>query len=87
MVVKLNLCGDWHPNRNSLNITTMDATIRSLRKLGKAFEKFYFLLIMIYTTKIKEILIPDFARHIEGITMVNEMMTEGDVTLILVGWR
>ena len=38
-----NLCGDWHHNRNSLNITTMDATIRSLEKLGKAFEKFLFL--------------------------------------------
>ena len=35
-------CGDWHHNRNSLNITTMDATIRSLEKLGKAFDQFFF---------------------------------------------
>src|SRR6056300_351241 len=28
-------CGDWHHNRNSLNITTMDATLRSLEKLGQ----------------------------------------------------
>ena len=32
-------CGDWHHNRNSLNLTTMDATIRSMEKLGKAFDK------------------------------------------------
>ena len=35
-------CGDWHHNRNSLNLTTMDSTIRSMEKLGKSFEKFYF---------------------------------------------
>ena len=35
-------CGDWHHNRNSVNITTMDASIRSLEKIGKAFDKFYF---------------------------------------------
>jgi len=33
-------CGDWHHNRNSLNLTTMDSTIRSLEKLGKAFDQF-----------------------------------------------
>jgi len=35
-------CGDWHHNRNSLNVTTMQATLRSLEKIGKAFEQFYF---------------------------------------------
>ena len=35
-------CGDWHHNRNSVNITTMDASIRSLEKIGKAFDNFYF---------------------------------------------
>ena len=36
-------CGDWHHNRNSLNLTTMDATIRSMEKLGQAFDQFFFL--------------------------------------------
>ena len=86
-------CGDWHHNRNSLNITTMDATIRSLEKLGKAFEKFYFFPgnhDLYYKDK-RDINSIDFGRHIPGITMVNEMMTEGDTTLIpwLVGdeWK
>ena len=34
--------GDWHHNRSALNLTTMDASLRSLEKLGKAFDKFYF---------------------------------------------
>ena len=35
-------CGDWHHNRNSLNLTTMDSTIRSMEKLGQAFDQFFF---------------------------------------------
>jgi DNA repair exonuclease SbcCD nuclease subunit len=34
--------GDWHHNRNSLNITTMDYSLRALEKLGQAFDQFYF---------------------------------------------
>ena len=35
-------CGDWHHTRNSLNLTTMDSTIRCLEKLGKHFKNFGF---------------------------------------------
>ena len=49
-------CGDWHHNRNSVNITTMDASIRSLEKIGKAFDKFIsFQAITIYITRTAEI--------------------------------
>ena len=34
-------CGDWHHNRNHLNLTTMSATIRSLEKLGNNFDNFF----------------------------------------------
>ena len=34
--------GDWHHNRSALNLTTMDASLRCLEKLGKAFKEFYF---------------------------------------------
>ena len=34
--------GDWHHNRNSLNIVTMDYSIRCLEKLVKAFEQFFY---------------------------------------------
>ena len=33
--------GDWHHNRNSINLTTLDTSIRSLEKLGAAFEQFF----------------------------------------------
>jgi hypothetical protein len=64
-----------------------------LEKLGKAFEKFYFFPgnhDLYYKDK-RDLNSVAFGKHIEGITMVNEIMTIGDSTLVpwLVGdeWK
>ncbi len=86
-------CGDWHHNRNSLNLTTMDATIRSMEKLGKAFEQFFFFdgnHDLYYKDK-RDVNSTAFAKHIPGITFIDEITTIEDVTLVpwLVGdeWK
>ena len=86
-------CGDWHHNRNSLNLTTMDATIRCLEKLGSAFEKFYMFAgnhDLYYKDK-RDVKSTEFAKHIPGITVVDETLVEDDVALVpwLVGdeWK
>jgi DNA repair exonuclease SbcCD nuclease subunit len=86
-------CGDWHHNRNSLNLTTMDATIRCLEKLGQAFENFYFFAgnhDLYYKDK-RDVYSVEFGRHIPGITIVDEILVKDDVALIpwLVGneWK
>jgi DNA repair exonuclease SbcCD nuclease subunit len=86
-------CGDWHHNRNSLNLTTMDATIRSMEKLGSAFEQFFFFdgnHDLYYKDK-RTVNSTAFARHIPGITFIDEMTTVEDVTIVpwLVGdeWK
>ena len=86
-------CGDWHHNRNSLNLTTMDATIRSMEKLGAAFEQFFFFdgnHDLYYKDK-RTVNSTAFAKHIPGITFVDEMTTIDDVTIVpwLVGdeWK
>jgi len=33
--------GDWHHNRNSINLITLDTSLRCLEKLGAAFKQFY----------------------------------------------
>ena len=33
--------GDWHHNRNTMNLVTLDASIRSLEKIGAAFDQFF----------------------------------------------
>ena len=85
--------GDWHHNRNSLNITTMDYSLRALEKLGKAFDNFYFFPgnhDLYYKDK-RDIHSVEFGKYIPGVTVIHEPTTIGDVTLCpwLVGdeWR
>ena len=86
-------CGDWHHNRNSLNLTTMDATIRSMEKLGAAFEQFFFFdgnHDLYYKDK-RDVNSTAFAKHIPGITFIDKITTVDDVTIVpwLVGdeWK
>ncbi len=75
--------GDWHHNRNSLNITTMDYSLRALEKLGQAFSQFYFFPgnhDLYYKDK-RDIHSVEFGKYIPGLTVVHHPISEGDVTL------
>jgi len=77
-------CGDWHHNRNSLNLTTMDHTIRCLEKLGQSFENFYMFAgnhDLYYKDK-RDVKSTEFARHIPGITVIEDIMVKEDVALV-----
>jgi hypothetical protein len=85
--------GDWHHNRNSLNITTMDYSLRALEKLGQAFDQFYFFPgnhDLYYKDK-RDIHSVEFGKYIPGVTVIHEPITIDEVTLCpwLVGdeWR
>lgn len=85
--------GDWHHNRNSLNMLTMMSSIRSLEKLGKAFDNFYFFPgnhDLYYKDK-RDVHSIEWGVHIPGVTIVREITTIGDTTLVpwLVGeeWK
>jgi DNA repair exonuclease SbcCD nuclease subunit len=85
--------GDWHHNRNSINLTTLDASIRSLEKLGAAFEQFFWFPgnhDLFYKDK-RTIHSSAFGKHIPGVTVVDKVTTIDDVTMVpwLVGdeWK
>ena len=85
--------GDWSHNRNSLNLITLDSSIRCLEKLGAAFENFYWFPgnhDLFYKDK-RDIHSSAFGKHIPGVTVVDGVTTIGDVTLVpwLVGdeWK
>jgi len=87
---KLNGCetgifmGDWSHNRNSLNLITLDTSLRLLEKLGAAFENFYWFPgnhDLFYKDK-RDVHSSGFARHVPGITVVEDVITKGDVTLV-----
>lgn len=85
--------GDWHHNRNSINLITLDTSMRCLEKLGAAFEQFFWFPgnhDLFYKDK-RDIHSSAFGRHIPGVTVVEKVTTIGDVTLVpwLVGdeWK
>lgn len=85
--------GDWSHNRNSLNLFTLDSSLRCLEKLGAAFEQFYWFPgnhDLFYKDK-RDIHSSAFGRHVPGVTVVESITTIGDVTLVpwLVGdeWK
>jgi DNA repair exonuclease SbcCD nuclease subunit len=85
--------GDWHHNRNSINLITLDTSLRCLEKLGAAFEQFFWFPgnhDLFYKDK-RDIHSSAFGRHIPGVTVVDGLTTLDDVTLVpwLVGdeWR
>lgn len=85
--------GDWSHNRNSLNLITLDTSLRCLEKLGKAFDQFFWFPgnhDLYYKDK-RDIHSSAFGRHIPGITVVESVTTLGGVTLVpwLVGdeWK
>jgi hypothetical protein len=85
--------GDFHHNRNTLNVVTMDYSLRVLEKLGKAFDQFYFFPgnhDLYYKDK-RDIHSVEFGKYIPGVTVVHKPTTIGDVTLCpwLIGdeWR
>ena len=77
-------CGDWNHNRNSLNLTTMDSGIRALEKLGAAFENFYIFAGNhdLYYKDARDIKSTEFAKHIPGITVINDVTVFDDVALV-----
>lgn len=85
--------GDWSHNRNSLNLYTLDSSIRCLEKLGQAFDQFFWFPgnhDLFYKDK-RDVHSSAFGRHIPGITVVENITTKSNVTLVpwLVGdeWK
>jgi DNA repair exonuclease SbcCD nuclease subunit len=85
--------GDWHHNRSTTDVSTMNYTVSNLERLSQNFEKVYFILgnhDLFYKDK-REINSVEFMRLFPNIIPIKETLTEGDVTIMpwLVGeeWK
>ena len=70
--------------RSSLNLFTLDSSLRCLEKLGAAFEQFFWFPgnhDLFYKDK-RDIHSSAFGRHIPGVTVVDSIWTRDDVTLV-----
>ena len=85
--------GDWHHNRSTTDVSTMNYTVSNLEKLNETFEKVYIILGNHdeYYKEKREIHSLEFARLFPNIVLVNETLTDGEVSIIpwLVGeeWK
>ena len=85
--------GDWHHNRATTDVSTMNYTVSNLERLSNTFEKVYFMVgnhDLFYKDK-REINSVEFMRLFPNIVPITELFTEGEVTLLpwLVGeeWK
>ena len=75
--------GDWHHHRASLNLQTLNFSLRSLEKLSKAFDRFYFIPGNhdLYYRDRRDIHGAEWARHIPNIIVVNDWFQDEDVVI------
>jgi hypothetical protein len=76
--------GDWHHNRSTTDVSTMNYTVSNLELLNNSFEKVYFILgnhDLFYKDK-REINSIEFMRLFPNIVPVKDPFTEGDVTIL-----
>lgn len=76
--------GDWTHNRNSINLATLSTSINLLEKLGKAFTQFFWFPGNhdLYYKDRRDVHSSIFGQYIPGITVVNEITTIDDVTMV-----
>ena len=75
--------GDWSHHRASINMQTLQYSLRSLEKLSAAFDRFYFIPGNhdLYYRDRRDIYSTEWAKHIPNIQIVNDWLTDGDVTI------
>jgi hypothetical protein len=75
--------GDWHHHRASINLQTLNFSLRALEKLSAAFEQFYFIPGNhdLYYRDRRDIHGAEWARHLPNIQIVNDWFQSGDVVI------
>jgi hypothetical protein len=75
--------GDWSHQRAAINMQTLQYSLRSLEKLSRAFDRFYFIPgnhDLYYRDK-RDIYSTEWAKHIPNIQIVNDWFEDGDVVI------
>ena len=75
--------GDWHNNRASINIVTLQYSLRALEHLSKNFEKVYFIPgnhDLYYRDK-RDVQSVEWAKHLPNVHICNDWFIEDDVVI------
>lgn len=75
--------GDWHHNRASINLVTLDYSLNALEMLSEAFEVLFIPGNHdLYYREKRDIQSAAWAKHIPNIHIVNDFYKEGDVAIV-----
>ena len=75
--------GDWHNNRASLNIVTLNYSLRALEHMNDNFDHVFFIPgnhDLYYRDK-RDIQSVEWARHLPNVTICNDWFSSGDVVI------
>jgi len=75
--------GDWHNNRSSLNIVTLNYSLLALEHMNANFERVYFIPgnhDLYYRDK-RDIQSVEWARHLPNVEICNDWFSSGDVVI------
>jgi DNA repair exonuclease SbcCD nuclease subunit len=75
--------GDWHNNRASINIVTLNYSLRALEHLNSNFDRLFFIPgnhDLYYRDK-RDIQSVEWARHLPNVQIVNDWFSSGDVVI------
>lgn len=75
--------GDWHNNRASINIVTLNYSLRALEHLNANFNQVFFIPgnhDLYYRDK-RDVQSVEWARHLPNVQICNDWLVEGDVVV------
>ena len=75
--------GDWHNNRASINIVTLNYSLKALEHLNENFDRVYFIPgnhDLYYRDK-RDIQSVEWARHLPNVEICNDWFNSGDVVI------
>lgn len=83
-ITKCIFMGDWHHQRASINVSTLNYTISNLRRINNAFEEVYMIMGNhdLYYREKREINSIPMAEEYPNIHVVNELLVKDNVAIV-----
>lgn len=74
--------GDWHDNRHSIHVSTLNYSLSNMERVASAFERFYFIPGNhdLYYKEKREISSVSIGRNLKSMTLINDFLHVGGVT-------
>ncbi len=75
-------CGDWHDNRQSLHVNTLNYSLSSIERISDNFEQFFFIPGNhdLFYKENRSVTSVSIGRNVKNVILINDFLQVGDVT-------